>query len=105
MNGGFVMFRTYQIQIKKGHKLYDYFTNISLLTNNLFNTTNYYRQIISGYNNSFSQPNQQEIFTTVNDYLKLKDKELFNKEEISYLNYNLLGGIFRTSQLPTTLKG
>ncbi len=44
------MFRTFKIQIKKGHRMYDYFQNISILTNNLFNTTNYYyRQIISGF--------------------------------------------------------
>lgn len=36
------MLRTYKIQIKKGHKLFDYFSNLSYLSKNLYNTTNYY---------------------------------------------------------------
>jgi len=64
------MFRTFKIQIKKGHRMYDYFQNISILTNNLFNTINYYyRQIISGFENDFNNENQIEVLNNINEYL------------------------------------
>ena len=53
--------------------MYDYFQNISILTNNLFNTTNYYyRQIISGFENDFNNENQIEVLNNI--------KEIFKKE-------------------------
>ena len=44
-------YRTYQIDIKKGHKLYRYFDELCLNSNNLYNTTNFYiRQVYTALN-------------------------------------------------------
>ena len=76
--------------------MYGYFQNISILTNNLFNTTNYYYcQIISGFENGFNNENQIEVLNNINEYLTFKDKGNFNKDKKSFLNYNLLDGEFK----------
>ena len=60
-------YRTYQIHIKKGHKLYRYFDELCLSGNNLYNTTNFYiRQIYTALNNDkLLQPLQKEVLETV----------------------------------------
>lgn len=47
--GVFFLYRTNQIRIKKGHRLYSYFDQMNIKAKNLFNTTNFYiRQIATG---------------------------------------------------------
>ena len=46
------IYRTYQIHVKKGHKLYPYFEQLCHNANNLYNVTNFYiRQIYTALNN------------------------------------------------------
>ena len=60
-------YRTFKIDIKKGHKLYPYFEELSLNSNNLYNTTNFYiRQVYTALNNDKKiQPMQQEILEII----------------------------------------
>ena len=91
------MLRTYKIQVKKGHKLFDYFSNLSYLSKNLFNTTNYYiKQYASAKdrlkNNKELHPNQEEVLNLV-EYLT-KDTKYYPSGD--WLSYNTLDYIFKT---------
>ena len=119
-------YRTYQMDIKKGHKLYRYFDEICINSNNLYNTTNFYiRQVYTALNQDKDwQPLQKEVMDAIqnnlqkmNDnqtksYLKklqketLKPKEKrkeiklnlfeFPTKEKSFLGYNFLDCLFKT---------
>lgn len=119
-------YRTYQIAIKKGHKLYKYFDELCLNSNNLYNTTNFYiRQVYTALNNKKSlQPLQKEVMETIYQNLnKMNDKQTiayFKKiqkehtkpkdarkevklnlfiapsKERSFLGYNFLDCLFKT---------
>ena len=56
-------YRTFQINIKNGHKMYTYFDELCLNSNNLYNTTNFFiRQVYTALNNEgVLQPLQQEV--------------------------------------------
>ena len=91
------MLRTYKIQVKKGHKLFDYFNNLSFLSKNLFNTTNYYiKQFASAKqrlkDNKELHPNQEEVLNLV-EYLT-KDTKYYPSGD--WLSYNTLDYIFKT---------
>lgn len=60
-------YRTYQINVKKGHKLYRYFDELCLNSNNLYNTTNFFiRQVYTALNQEKKlQPLQQEVMETI----------------------------------------
>lgn len=92
------MFKTYKIQIKKGHKMFDYFSSLCNLSKNLYNTTNYYiRQYASAKSRLRGQvelhPNQIEILNIVEE---LKDTKYYPKGD--FLNYNTLDYIFKTNK-------
>ncbi len=119
-------YRTYQINIKKGHRMYPYFDGLCLNSNNLYNTTNFYiRQVYTALNNEgVLQPLQQEVLKVIldninkmnvnqqNAYLKKVEKEqmkpkdeqkeikenLFElpSKEKSFLGYNFLDCLFKT---------
>jgi len=59
--------RSYQIQIKQGHKLFSYFETMSVGAKNLYNVTNFYiRQAYTALNNDKElQPLQKEVFDTI----------------------------------------
>ncbi|WVX82251.1 hypothetical protein R4Z09_04415 [Niallia oryzisoli] len=65
-------YRTYQIDIKKGHKLYRYFDEICLNSNNLYNITNFYiRQVYTALNQVKElQPLQKEVMDTIRNNLQ-----------------------------------
>jgi putative transposase len=72
-------YRTHQIRIKKGHKMYSYFENISLNANNLYNTTNFYiRQIYTSLTqNKPLQPLQKEVLDIIDKNIdKMNDSQL-----------------------------
>ena len=71
-------YRTYQIEIKKGHKLYRYFDQICLNSNNLYNTTNFYiRQVYTALNQDKNwQPLQKEGMDHIQNHLqKMNDNQ------------------------------
>lgn len=91
------MLRTYKIQIKKDHKLFNYFSNLSYLSKNLYNTTNYYiKQYASAMqrlkDNKELHPNQEEVVNLV-QYLT-KDTKYYPSSD--WLSYNTLDYIFKT---------
>src|SRR4051812_26602797 len=120
------MYRTYQINVKKGHKLYPYFNEHCLNSNNLYNTTNFYiRQVYTALQQvKVLQPLQKEVMDTIKKNIdkmndiqlsayrkkvekeKLKPKEeqkeikanLFDlpTKEQSFLGYNFLDCLFKT---------
>ena len=62
-------YRTYQINIKKGHRMHPNFDELCLNSNNLFNTANFYfRQVYTALNNEgVLQPLQQEVLKVILD--------------------------------------
>lgn len=63
------MLRTQQIKIKKGHKMYPYFDDISFKTKNLYNIGNFYiRQCLTGLKKDAKNltPNEREIIELIN---------------------------------------
>lgn len=89
--------RTYKIQVKKGNKLFNYFSEYCFLSKNLYNTTNYYiKQYASAKqrlkDNKELHPNQEEVFNLV-EYLT-KDTKHYPKGD--WLSYNALDYILKT---------
>ncbi|MCL6572632.1 MAG: transposase, partial [Bacillus sp. (in: Bacteria)] len=60
-------YRTYQVTVKKGHKLYPYFEGLCLNGTNLYNTANFYiRQVYTALKNDKKlQPLQKEVMETI----------------------------------------
>ncbi|MGF9963995.1 RNA-guided endonuclease InsQ/TnpB family protein [Bacillus rhizoplanae] len=119
-------YATYQIWIKKGHKLYSYFLEMCQNAKNLYNTTNFYiRQVHTALSTEESlQPLQQEVLHTLQMYIETMNKNqlrayrkrvqrekekpakeqkeikcnlfTFPKKEKSFLSYNFLDCLFKT---------
>src|SRR3954454_177463 len=71
-------YRTYQIDIKKGHKLYRYFDHLCANSNHLYNTTNFYiRQVYTALNQDKTlQPLQKEVMDAIRNNLpKMNDNQ------------------------------
>ncbi|MGX2958268.1 RNA-guided endonuclease InsQ/TnpB family protein [Peribacillus sp. JNUCC 23] len=118
-------YRTHQIWIKKGHRMYGYFQGMTQNAKNLHNTTNFYiRQVYTGLTQGKElQPLQKEVLDTIdkkidsmNDVqllayqksvMRQKDKpkekqtevtcNLFSKpsKEHPYVNYHFLDALFK----------
>ncbi len=120
------MYRTQQIIIKNGHKLFNYCNELCFNSKNLYNITNYYiRQVFTGLRKETLTPNEEEALNAINTNIttlnkvktnyfnrrkaseskkpKEKQKEiklkLYNelKTKEDYLNFELLDGIFKIS--------
>ena len=119
-------YRTYQINIKKGHKLYTYFNELCLNSNNLYNTTNFYiPQVYTALKQEKElQPLQKEIIDIIHNninemndnqftsYRKELEKEKFKSKkeqkvvkvnlfemptkEKAFVDYNFLDCLFKT---------
>ncbi|MCP1125813.1 transposase [Bacillus sp. 3103sda1] len=117
---------TYQIWIKKGHKLYPYFLEMCQNAKNLYNTTNFYiRQVYTALRTDQPlQPLQQEVLHTLQAHIEImnenqlrayqkrvqKQKEkpvkeqkdikcnlfTFPTKEKSFLSYHFLDCLFKT---------
>ena len=64
------MLRAQQIKIKKGHKMYQYFDDISFKAKNLYNVGNFYiRQCLTGLKKDAKDltPNEVEVIKLIND--------------------------------------
>lgn len=74
-------YRTYQITVKKGHKLYAYFNELCLNSNNLYNATNFYiRQVYTALKQEKElQPLQKEIIDILHKNIdKMNDNQLMS---------------------------
>jgi putative transposase len=121
-------YRTYQINIKRGHRLYHYFDELCLYAKKLYNTTNFHiRQVYTALKSEKQlQPLQQEVMESINENLdkmnenqtisyykklqkqkskpKEKQKELklnlfeLPSKEKSFLGYNFLDCLFKTTK-------
>ncbi|MCP1124477.1 transposase [Bacillus sp. 3103sda1] len=119
-------YATYQIWIKKGHKLYSYFLEMCQNAKNLYNTTNFYiRQVYTALRTDQPlQPLQQEVLHTLQAHIEImnenqlcayqkrmqkqkekpveKRKEMkcnlftFPTKEKSFLSYHFLDCLFKT---------
>ncbi|MGG0276961.1 RNA-guided endonuclease TnpB family protein, partial [Bacillus rhizoplanae] len=119
-------YTTYQIWIKKGHKLYSYFLEMCQNAKNLYNTTNFYiRQVYTALRNEKPlQPLQQAVLHTLQAHIEImnenqlhayqkrvqKQKEkpieeqkemkcnlfTFPTKEKSFLSYHFLDCLFKT---------
>ncbi|MEH7017750.1 MULTISPECIES: RNA-guided endonuclease InsQ/TnpB family protein [Bacillus] len=119
-------YATYQIWIKKGHKLYSYFLKMCQNAKNLYNTTNFYiRQVYTALRtNQPLQPLQQEVLHTLQTQIEImnenqlrayqkrvqkqKAKPVKEQKEMkcnlftlptkekSFLSYNFLDCLFKT---------
>ena len=119
-------YKTMQIRVKKGHRLYNYFTEMCHQAKNMHNTTNFYiRQVFTGLTQEKTlEPLQQEVLHNIaahlpkmNDcqrsaYLKKVEKEktkpvedqreincnLFEapSREKPYVNYHFLDALFKS---------
>jgi putative transposase len=118
-------YRTHQIWIKKGHRMYGYFQTMTQNAKNMYNTTNFYiRQVYTGLTQEKQlQPLQKEVLDTIDknfnqmnevqliayqkniEKQKAKPKEkrkevkcnLFEKpsKENPYVDYNFLDSLFK----------
>lgn len=116
-----ITYRTQQIRIKKGHKLYNYLDEMMALSTNLYNTSNYYfRQVLTGSRKAYMSDNETDAIAYINDhvdllnevryskYLKKKEKNTVIKDFVpfekigknSYLTYELLEGILKVTKHP-----
>ena len=118
-------YRAYQIRVKKGHRLYDYFFEQSRLAKNLYNHANFFiRQTYTALTQEKPlETNQREVRDTIARYLPLMNEnqvkawekreaevraetrtknqekpKLFSAptKEKSYLGYAFLDALFRT---------
>lgn len=65
-------YKTFQVWIKKDHRLFPYFEQMCQNAKNLHNTTNFYiRQVYTAYRQEKSlQPLQQEVLNTLQHYIE-----------------------------------
>ncbi|WP_338470837.1 transposase [Niallia sp. XMNu-256] len=75
-------YRTYQIKVKKGNRLFSYFDDLCSNANNLYNTTNFYiRQVYTALmQDKPLQPLQQEVMETIYQNID----SMNNKQTIAY---------------------
>ena len=118
-------YRTHQIWIKKGHRMYEYFQSMTQNAKNMYNTTNFYiRQVYTGFTQEKQlQVLQKEVLDTIDhtfdqmneiqfmayqkkvEKQKAKPKEtrkevkcnLFEKpsKEHPYVDYHFLDSLFK----------
>lgn len=118
-------YQTYQIHIKKGHRMYPYFQRMCEKSKNLYNITNFYiRQVYTGFTTDKKlHPLQREVLDTLyenidkmnenqlNAYQKAKEKQLLKPvderkevkchlfslptKEKPYIDYNFLDALFK----------
>ena len=84
-------YRTMSIRIKKGHKLYGYFDDLSKKVNNLYNTTNFFvRQVFSGIPKTPEnrQPNEIYVIDTINSAVSGRFSLVSGNDP--YVNYYVL---------------
>jgi len=101
------MYRTYQIRIKPGHRLYAYLEDSCHNAKNLYNTTNFYiRQLFTALKQEEPlQPLQQQALDTLDIYLDVMNTCLRKKnrnvpftlptKEKPFISYRFLDALFK----------
>ena len=91
-------YRSMSIRIKKGHKLYGYFDDLSKKVNNLYNTTNFFvRQVFSGAPKPPEKRQLNEIYVidTINSTVSGRFSHVSDNNP--YVNYYVLDHVFKTT--------
>ncbi|MDQ6420949.1 transposase [Paenibacillus sp. LHD-117] len=103
-------YRTYQIWIKPGHRLFAYLDQACQDAKNLYNTTNFYiRQVFTAFGrNEPLQPLQQQVIDTLNstiDAMNERRNEMNRSrpfklptQETPFIQYNFLDALFRVME-------
>jgi len=119
-------YKTMQVRVKKGHRLYDYFKGMCHQAKNMHNTTNFYiRQVFTGLTQDKAlEPLQEEVLQNIAAHLpqmnhcqqpsyakkveKEKTKPVEDRKEIKcngfeapsrekpYVNYHFLDALFKS---------
>lgn len=92
-------YRAMSVRIKKGHKLYPYFNDLSKKVNNLYNVTNFFvRQVFSGImkDTADRQPNEAMVIDTINATVSGRFTPV-GKDQ-NYVSYELLDHVFKTTK-------
>jgi len=83
-------YRTHQILIKKGHRMFPYFQEMTQNAKNMYNTTNFYlRQVYTALkNNKELQPLQHQVLDELHAHLPLMNetqKKAYEKKKLTEL--------------------
>ncbi|MEK4510605.1 RNA-guided endonuclease InsQ/TnpB family protein [Paenibacillus sp. FSL K6-2524] len=101
------MYRTHQVWIKPGHRLFAYLDQACQDAKNLYNTTNFYiRQIVTAFGkNEPLQPLQQEVLETLASHIDLMNERRSEKnrshpfklpsQESPFIHYTFLDALFK----------
>ncbi|MGO4370645.1 RNA-guided endonuclease InsQ/TnpB family protein [Paenibacillus sp. MCAF20] len=107
MTDSMLSYRTQQIRIKTGHRLFAYFEDTCQNAKNLYNTTNFYiRQIFTAASgHKPMQPLQQQVLDTLIANLDAMNERLTEKKRSRpfkvptrtnpFISYSLLDGLFK----------
>ncbi|MDR6554684.1 transposase [Paenibacillus qinlingensis] len=104
------VYRTYQVWIKPGHRLYPYLEKVCQDAKNLYNTTNFYiRQVFTASGQSQPlQPLQQQVIDTLQTHIDAMNERLSEKnrsrpfqlpsQESPFVNYRFLDALFKVME-------
>ena len=96
------MLKTYKIQITKNHKLFNYFSELCVLSKNLYNTTNYYiKQYASGKAaiEGIEVILQEESYTSKSSFLDNDDLPTYDKnsqKEYQFSGKRIQRGLYKS---------
>ena len=92
------MYRTMSIRIKKGHRLFPYFEDLTLHTCNLYNSTNFYvRQVFTGLSKdpALRHANETEVIERINSCLRSHPRFREVTAENPGLSYEMMDYVFK----------
>lgn len=105
MSKSSAMYRTHQVWIKPGHRLYPYFEQVCQAAKNMYNTTNFYiRQVWTAFrNNGPLQPLQKQVLDTIRTHLDAMNERQRGKAspfqlpspENPFIHYRFLDALFK----------
>ena len=80
-------YKTFQISIKKDHRLFPYFHQMSQSAKNMYNATNFYiRQVFTAFRKEGSlQPLQKEVLDTIEQYIEEMNERQFKAYQLKVL--------------------
>ncbi|GIP35775.1 RNA-guided endonuclease TnpB family protein [Paenibacillus sp. J2TS4] len=101
------MYRTQQVWIKPGHRLFAYLDQACQNAKNVYNTTNFYiRQVFTAFRSKKKlQPLQQQVLDTITAHVDLMNERRSNKnrlhpfqlpsQEKPFIHYHFLDALFK----------
>jgi putative transposase len=104
------VYRTHQVWIKPGHRLYPYLEQVCQDAKNLYNTTNFYiRQVFTAFGQKQPlQPLQQQVVDTLQTHIDAMNERLSVKnrsrpfqlpsQESPFVNYRFLDALFKVME-------